>query len=692
MAAANTSLRVTELDFNGIKNNLITFLQSQDTFSDYNFAGSGMSVLMDLLAYNTYYNAYYLNMVANEAFLDTAQDRKNILSHAKLINYVPDSAQGAKSLINIKVTPNQNENQTINYIILNQYTRLIGSDINGINYPFATVNANTSNKVNGSFTFANVVIKQGEVITHQYSVNSNNTTGRYQIPSANVDTSTLVVTVQESPSNTHTVQYFQAQDLTEIQANSTVYFLEEDQNLNYTIYFGDGVLGQPPSNGNIIQVTYLDTVGAIANGIQKFIFTDAIAGLFKNNVQITTALGSYGGTDKEDIEAIRFRAPYYYTAQNRCVTVNDYESLVTKDFPDIQAVSVWGGEENIPPVYGKVYLSVKTRGYYTLTQLEKQNIKDYLTTNRSMLTVVPEIIDPEYIFILVGGDVYYNPTLTTQTSAYLATEVSDSIYNYAQQYLYNFSSTFVLSKLQNYIENADPAITASDVIIYLQNRLVLYPGTTLSYTVNFNTPIRKGDQYQKLYTYPQVKVPDASGTPQAIYFEEVPQSYTGIGSVSIVNPGYNYSASPTITITGDGTGATATALVVNGRIASVTLTNPGINYTVAQITITDLTGVEASLKVTLASNSGTLRSYYYSTNGQKVFVNNNAGTIDYLNGIVTFTALDVLSVNLNPYYDENVLTVNVVPELTVIPPLRNRLLAIDTNNSQTVQLNMVPQV
>ena len=692
MATGNTSLRVTELDFSTIKNNLITYLQSQDTFSDYNFAGSGMSVLLDILAYNTYYNAFYLNMIANESFLDTAQDRKNILSHAKLINYVPESSHGAQSLVNINITPNQNEDQNISYIILNQYTKLIGSDINGVNYPFATINANTSNKVNGSFYFANVVIKQGEVITHQYAVNSNNVSRRYQIPSSNVDTHTLVVTVQESPSNTYTTQYFIAEDLTEIQANSTVFFLEEDQNLNYTIYFGDGVLGKPPANGNIIQVTYLDTVGSVANGIQKFIFTDPIAGLFKNNVKVTTALGSYGGTDKEDIEAIRFRAPSYYTAQNRCVTVGDYESIITKDFPDVEAVSVWGGEENIPPVYGKVYLSVKTRGYYTLTQLEKQNIKNYLTNNRSMLTVVPEIIDPEYIFILVRGDVYFNPSLTTQTSAYIATEVSDSIYNYAQNYLYNFHSTFVLSKLQNYIENADKSITASDVTIYLQNRLTLYPGTTLSYTVNFNTPIRKGDQYQKLYTYPQVKTPDASGNPQAIYFEEVPQSYTGIGSITINNPGYNYSVSPTITITGDGTGATATALVVNGRIASVTLTNPGINYTVAYVIITDLTGVEASLKVSLASNSGTLRSYYYSTNGQKVFVNNNAGTIDYLNGIVTLTALDVLSVNLNPYYNENILTVNVVPELTVIPPLRNRLLSIDTNNSQTVQLNMVPQI
>ena len=182
---SNTSLRVTELDFSGIKNNLINFLQSQDTFSDYNFQGSGMSILLDLLAYNTYYNAFYLNMVANEAFLDTAQDRKNILSHAKLINYVPDSSYGAQALVNIVATPNAYENQTVNYIILNRYTKLIGSDINGINYPFVTINANTSSKVNGSFAFANVLIKQGEVMTYQYQVTSNSQSSRYQIPSAN---------------------------------------------------------------------------------------------------------------------------------------------------------------------------------------------------------------------------------------------------------------------------------------------------------------------------------------------------------------------------------------------------------------------------------------------------------------------------------------------------------------------------
>ena len=691
MATSNNSLRVADLDFNSIKNNLKNFLKSQNTFQDYDFEGSGMSVLIDLLAYNTYYNSFYLNMIANEAFLDTAQDRKNILSHAKLINYVPSSAHGAQSLLNLKVTPSVNENQNVNFIVLNQYTRLIGADITGVNYPFATVNANTAYKDNGVFSFANVVIKQGEVMTYQYSVDANNATGRYTIPSANVDTDTLVVTVQTSASNTHTDQYFLAADLTEIQANSKVYFLEEDQDLNYTLYFGDNVLGQRPANGNIIIVTYLDTVGSIANNIQKFIFTDPVAGLFRDNVKITTTLGSYGGTDKEDVEAIRFRAPYYYTAQNRCVTINDYEALITKDYNNIEAISVWGGEDNDPIVYGKVYLSLKTKGFYTLTDLEKQNIKDTLIRNRNVLSVIPEIVDPEYVFIQIGGQVTYNPSLTTKTDTQLLDIVKNAIYQYSQNELYTFQSTFKLSKLQYYIENSDPSITASNITIYLQNRKKLSPATTSTYLINFNTPLRKGDQYQKLYTYPEITVPDNAGVSRRVFFEEVPESYTGIDSISVINPGVNYTSTPIVTITGDGTGATAEAVVVNGRVRSVTVTNPGINYTRTSVSITDTFGSEASLSANLRSNYGTLRMYYYQTNGQKVFVSENVGKINYLTGRITLNSLELLSVIKNPFYDTDVITFNVVPELSVIPPLRNRLLAIDTNNAQAIQLKMVPQ-
>jgi hypothetical protein len=691
MATSNNSFRVADLDFNSIKNNLKTYLKSQDTFKDYDFEGSGMSVLLDILAYNTYYNSFYMNMIANESFLDTAQDRKNILSHAKLIGYVPDSAHGAVAQLNIKVTPGPTENQDVNYIVLDKYTRLLGADIGGVNFPFVTINANTAYKDNGSFAFANVYVKQGEVMTHQYTVdNANNASRRYQIPSANVDTDSLVVTVQESSSNTETKEYFLSTDVTDLQANSTVYFLEEDNNLNYTIYFGDDVIGKRPANGNIITVTYLDTIGSISNNVSKFTFVEPVAGLFRNNVKATAVSGSYGGTSKEAVEDIRFRAPYVYTSQNRCVTTGDYEALVTKDYSNIEAVSVWGGEDNDPPVYGKVYLSLKTRGYYVLTDLEKQRIKDTLIRDRNVVTVIPEIVDPEYVFILIRGNITYNPTLTTKSETELLNVVKDAIYEYAVTELYTFKSTFKQSKLQQYIERSDPSITASDLTLYLQSRKPLSPGVNARYYINFNTPLRKGDFAKKLYTYPQVTVLDSKGANQEIFFEEVPESYTGVDSIEIINPGINYTQTPVVTISGDGSGATASATVVNGRVRTVEVLTPGVNYTRATATISDGIGSECSLSVKLRSAYGTLRTFYYKTNGEKVIINNDAGTVNYLTGKVTLNAFTPLKIATNPFYDKNVLTVNVVPENSVIPPLRNRLLAIDTNNAQAIQLKMVP--
>jgi hypothetical protein len=692
MATSNNSFRVADLDFNSIKNNLKTYLKSQDTFKDYDFEGSGMSVLLDILSYNTYYNSFYMNMIANESFLDTAQDRKNILSHAKLIGYVPDSAHGAVAQLNVTVTPGPTENQDVTYIVMDKYTRLLGADVGGVNYPFVTINANTAYKVNGSFAFANVYVKQGEVITHQYTVdNANNTSRRYQIPSANVDTDSLVVTVRESASNTETNEYFISTDVTELQANSKVYFLEEDQELNYTIYFGDDVIGKRPANGNIITVTYLDTIGTLANNVTKFTFVEPVAGLFRNNVKAVAVSGSYGGTAKEQIEDIRFRAPYVYTSQNRCVTTNDYEALVTKDYSNIEAVSVWGGEENDPPVYGKVYLSMKTRGYYVLTDLEKARIKETLIRNRNVLTVIPEIVDPEYVFILIRGNITYNPTLTTKSETELLNVVKDAIFQYATDELYTFKSTFKQSKLQAYIERSDASITASDLTIYLQNRKPIAPEITARYYINFNTQLRKGDFAKKLYSYPQVTVQDSKGIDREVYYEEVPESYTGVDSVDVINPGINYGTSPVVTISGDGTGATAKAIVVNGRIRSIQVLTAGVNYTRATASITDEFGSECSLSVRLRSTLGVLRTYYYKTNGEKVIINDNAGIVNYLTGKVTLNTFTPMKIATNPFYDKNILTINVVPENSVIPPLRNRLLAIDTNNAQAIQLKMVPQ-
>lgn len=691
MATSNNALKVTDLDYFGIRNNLKEFLRNQNEFSDYDFDGSGMGVLLDLLAYNTYYNSFYLNMVANESFLDTAQVRQNILSHAKVINYVPTSNRGSLSKINILVTPSNTEDQATNYIVLDKYTRLVGEDIDGTSYPFVTINSNSSAKVNGTFSFSNVFIKQGEVITLQYNMSANNFQRRFDIPSKNVDTSTITVTVQESASNTYTTEYQYFNDITDVSGNTAAYFIEENVDENYTIYFGDDVVGRRPANGNIVVVTYLDSVGSVANNISNFTFTDSVGGLYKSNVIISTLQTSYGGTDKETIEQIRFRAPYHYTVQNRAVTENDYESLITKDYNNIDSVSVWGGETNDPPEYGKVYLSLKTKGFYSLTELEKEQIKSNLIGTRNVMTVIPEIVDPDYVYVLLRGNITYNPTLTSKSSAQLLQLIRNAIFTYATNELNTFKSTFRKSKLQAYIENVDPSITGSDITVYLQKQVNMELNVNRNYTIRFNTGLRKGDLQEKLYTFPQLTVLDTESVTRNVFIEEVPASYTGIRSVTVQSPGSGFTSAPTVTISGDGIGATAEATVVNGRIENITLTNKGSNYTRATVTLTGGGGTGATAFPVVETEYGDLRTFYYRSNGEKVVVNPNAGTINYRTGEIELVQMNPSNVVQNAFYPNEILTLNTVSLDEIIPPKKNRILVIDNNDDKAIQLEVTPE-
>jgi hypothetical protein len=692
MSRANTTLRVSELDFNSIRNNLKTFLGSQSEFTDYNFEGSGMSVLLDILAYNTYYNSYYLNMVANEAFLDTAQIRQNIISQAKLINYVPTSPHAAEAMINIRVTPTSSENQVLDTITLDKYTRLLGADIEGTSYPFVTLNSNTASKSGNSFFFPNVWIKQGEVITQQFAMSANNKTARFEIPSANVDTDTLTVTVQESSSNSYTQEFLLSTDITTITANSRVYFLEENENLNYTLQFGDGVLGYRPKDGNIIIATYVDTQGSMGNDVSKFNFVEPIADTYTGNVRVTTVSSSRTGSDKEDIDRVRLRAPQYYTAQNRCVTVRDYETILVKEYQNIDAVSIWGGEDNDPPVYGKVYISIKTKGFYTLTNLEKENIKQNLIKNKNVVTVTPVIVDPDYIFVTVRGKVYYNPGLTSKSSTEILQLVKQAAFDYANDELNTYRSTFKKAKLQSYIEKADPSITGSDISIYLQSRQVIDTTKSKKYYYYFKTPIERGTFTNKLYSFPQITVLDSGLVNRNVFYEEVPNSFTGVDAIDLITPGRDY-ISANVVISGDGTGATAVASVVNGKVTSIEVTHKGINYSRATVTITDdgQVGTESTAKAVLQARNGILRTYYYDTLGNKIVINENAGTVDYDTGEVVLNAIQPSAVVSNDYYDTDVLTMNIVSGTEIIQPLRNRILTMDENNIQSVTLEMVAE-
>lgn len=690
MSEANTTLRVTELDFNGIKNNLKTFLRAQSEFQDYDFEGSGMSVLLDILAYNTHYMGYYLNVTANEMFLDTAQLRQSVLSHAKLIGYVPNSIRSSKANVTITITPSNVEEGNLNILTLDKYTKFVGQPIDGISYGFVTQYSNTVTKSNGSFTFNNVNLIQGEPVTIQYLVNdTTNPKRRYTIPTANVDTSTVVVSVQESSSNTFTTEYKLASDITEITGDSRVFFIEENEELSYTFYFGDGVIGKKPVNGNIVISTYLDSVGENANKIGNFTLVGEIGGLYKDNVRISSANSSFAGQLKETSEQVRFRAPYHYTTQNRAVTTLDYETLLVKDYPDVDSVSVWGGEDNDPIVYGKVYLSLKARNNYALTNVEKDNIKNELIKNRNVLTIIPEIVDPDFAFLTIRGVVNYNPSLTSLTSNQILSRVRAAIEDYNNTELNKFTSTFRKSKFQNYIETADNSITGSDITVFVQKRLDVSENETKNYVLRYNMPLKKGDYNNKLESFPQLTVNDLEGISRNVLIEEVPESFTGIDSIAMINPGKNYVSLPTVTITGDGVGATAVANIVNGKIDKITVTSKGSNYTRATVSITGGGGSEASAAARLEAKFGNLRTYFFKNNGEKVIVNSNAGIIDYDAGVITLNSLTPTAVLTNSFYESGVLSISVPVENEIIRPLRNRILALDFNDPFAIQIDVV---
>lgn len=689
MALSNTTFKVADLDFTSIKNNLKDYLKSQDTFTDYDFEGSGLNVLLDILAYNTFYNSYYMNMIANESFLDTAQMRPNILSHAKMINYVPNSRRGAEAVVNIVATPGQSEDSNTSFIMLDKYTRFLGVNKDNSNIPFIAFNSNSAFKVGNSFTFENVTLKQGEVITLEYLVTGNNSARRFEIPSQNVDTTTMIVKVQESTANSYIEEYFLADDITQLRSNTRAYFIEENDKLNYNIYFGDGVIGKRPANNNIVIVTYLDTLGASGNNVTRFtLASDPIGGLYRSNVVISTVTTSYTGTEKESIEQIRFRAPKSYTAQNRAVTKSDYETLITKNYQNIDAVNVWGGEEMDPPVYGKVYLSFKTKGFSALTKLELERIKDDLIRNLNVMTVTPEIVDPDYMFVLVRGRVLYDPRLTTDRQSVISAQVRNAVVQYSIDNLNDFKSKFILNTMERYIENSNRAISTVSLYFYLQKRITIQPNYSKNYIIDFKTPLKKGDASNKLYTYPQLTVVDRTNVARNVFFEEIPSSFTGISSIEVTRPGMNYTSIPTVTITGDGTGATAEAVIVNGKISKINITNEGSEYTRATVSITGGGGSEGAATATVAAKNGILRTYYYKANGEKIIVNPNAGTIRYDLGIIELTSLYATGTVINPYYEDLVLTLNVVPEEFNVYPSKNKLIALDYNDNNSIQLEV----
>ena len=481
--AAEGKLNISELDFAKIKENLTGFLSSQAEFVGYNFKGSSFDVLLDVLSYNTHYNAFYANMVANEMFLDSATLRNSVVARAKHLGYLPRSAKGSKSIVTLTITPTDSPA----VISIPKNTQFQG-EVGGVSYIWCTQNSHSVNiNANGVYTVADVTLTQGIPSTFRYTANTGDTDQRFLLPNANTDTDQLTVTVQVSAADTDSTVHTKANDITTINSTSTIYFLEEAEDGKYEIQFGDGVLGKAVSNGNIIILSSLICDANATNDAKSFSVVSEVGGY--SNVKVETTSTATGGAPSADIDEIKFNAPKSYESQNRCVTIFDYVTTIKSDYTGADAVVAWGGEDADPPVYGKVYVAIKPTSGAVLTESAKTLVKDTILKQRNIVGISPEIVDPDYMYLKVSSTVKYDSGRTTNSASVLKSTVSTAVTDFGDTNLKTFDKSFRYSKLIQAIDEAEVSIKSNQTSVTIKR--LLYPrlGSSAAYTLPFSNQI-----------------------------------------------------------------------------------------------------------------------------------------------------------------------------------------------------------
>ena len=498
-------LNIAELDFDSIKNNLKDYFGSQSEFSDHDFGGSAISVMLDILAYNTYYNAYYVNMLASESFLDSAQLRDSVVSKASMLGYTPQSSTGAKANVQISVTPDDAP-ATVTIDKFTQFT----STVNGTSYVFCTSGSSTVVANAGAYVASGVELTQGIPLTFRYTANTANTDQKFLLPNANTDTDTLTVTIQESVSDTNASAYSQATDITTINSTSNIYFLSESTDGQFRVEFGDGVLGRKPVTGNIVLLEALISEGNEVNGANTFSASGTVGGY--STVSVTTSNASSGGSNKETIESIKFNAPKTYETQNRAVTTDDYKKIVESAVSGLDSVSVWGGQDNTTPAYGKVFISAKPTGATSLSTSQITEIKSAVSSY-NMVSVTPEVVDPDIIDLIFTTTVKYDSRLTSLSSGAVAELVIDTIQDYKTNNLLKFGASFRYSTLSTLIDDSETSVISN--LTTLTAKKGLEPSITANnaYTISFNNPIfNPSVTYEGAVSSSSFAFTDAAGT------------------------------------------------------------------------------------------------------------------------------------------------------------------------------------
>jgi len=595
MASTEKRLDVTDLDFDDIKGNLKTFMRNQSEFTDYDFEGSGMSALLDVLAYNTHYLAMNMNMVANESFLDTASVRSSVVSHAKTLGYIPNSPRAP--IANVNVTLNNIGSLTNATIPVGTiFTTVIDS----VNYQFVTVSEHTAQTVNGVLTFSNIPIYEGTYVTNRYTVDTNNVDQKFYVNDENGDTTTLIVDVFDNASSTVSTTFTQALDTTQVKTDSNVYFLQESVDGKFQVYFGDGITGKALSDGNIVRLRYVVTNKTKANGASSFSTSATISTI--TDITTATVSNASGGAERESIQSIKFNAPLDYAAQGRAVTVNDFKSIVPKVYANAKSVQVYGGEDNDVPVYGRVYISiVPTTG--SITASAKNQIVNDLKETYSIASVTPTIIDPEYTKLRLGITFTYNSKNTVKAKETLESNVLTTVTNFNTNNLTNFDSAFRHSAFTRLIDETDDAITSNITTVKLSKEFTPTLNTGTKYTIPFSN---------------------------ALY-----------------NPHSGHDAE-------SGGILSSSGFKISGNTNEMFLNDDG---------------------------KGNVRMYYVADGTTNTYEDNTAGTIDYTNGQVVLTSLNITEVSNVDGAASTKIRLIVTPESNDIIAVRNQVLEIDLNNT-----------
>ena len=494
MATANTYLELSEVDFEDIRTNLKSYLSTQDQFQDYDFEGSAMATMLDVLAYNTHYNAFYSNMLANELFLDTAQQRDSVVSRAKELNYLPVSAKGASANVTLTFSGVASTVGTFDIAANSSFT----TTIDDITYTYVTPQAYTVTNNNNAFV-KEITITEGEPIQHRWTVNTSAPV-QYIIPNHDVDVDSIKVVVQESATDTSQTTFTRATNIVAVSDTSAVYFLHETFDETYEISFGNGVLGKSLKNNNIVIVDYRMCNGTVTNGANTFSVGTVTAGASFDSIDLALKSKATGGREIESVDDVKFNAPKNYETQNRAIIADDFSRILLNENSDLSSVTSFGGEERTPAVYGKVYIAVKPLIEDFATVARKNELK--LSINdRTPIAVDPVLIDPEYLYVIPTVSVRFDEKSTTQTGESLVALVKTALVNYNTDNLNKFKKRLRFSRLARSVDNVDNSIFNSEMSLSLQKRFAPDVNLSQQYTLKFKNELTKSTLSSTQFTF-----------------------------------------------------------------------------------------------------------------------------------------------------------------------------------------------